>query len=127
MPIVNIGEIGGLGLITGFTGTITKVSINGLQVYPGNGSIELEPDKIMTIKVHYSVTPSGDVAWNDAWTVGVTAKMGNQFGWDPTRHSGSGTKTGAPEIGNLRSPATDSTLAIKLYAIDDTNPPAPSG
>ena len=127
MTVISIGGIEGLGAITGFSGSITGIWINGIQVYPTPGSIELEPNKTMTIKIAYSVTPSGDIAWNDSWTVGVTAKMGSQFGWDSTQHTGSGTKTATPEIGNLKSPTTDSTLVIKLYAIDATKPTAPPG
>ena len=127
MPIITLGEIGRLRAISGFSGSIEKVLINGSQVYPNGGSIELEPGKTMTIKVTFTVTPSGDIAWNDVWTVGVTAKMGNQFGWDPTAAKGSNPKKDTIEIGNLKSPTKDSTLTIKLYAIDATNPDAPSG
>jgi len=127
--IVKLGDIesikSGIAAITSFSGSITKIVINDTQVYPGAGSIELIPDTVMTIKVSYSVTPAGDIAANDYWTVGVTAKLDTQFGWDPTRHLGGGTKTGTPEIGNLKAAA--GTLDIKLYAIDAINPAAPAG
>ena len=127
MPVIRIGEISSLGGITGFTGSITKIVINDTQVYPGTGAIKLEAGKPMTINVSWTVTPSGDIAWNDIWTVGVTAKMGTQFGWDPTEDVGSAAATGTAGIDNLKSPTTDSTLVIKLYAIDATKPTAPPG
>lgn len=127
MPVVRIGQVSSLGAISGFTGSISKIVIDDTQVYPGSQAIEIVADKTFNIKVTCSVTPLGDIAWNDVWTVGVTAKMGTQFGWDPTHPTGGGTNTGTRSIGNLKGPTSDSMLDIKLYAIDDANPPAPPG
>ena len=114
-------------MISSFTGTITKVQINGVQVYPGTQKMELEPNKAMTIQADYRVTPYGEIGLLDYWTAAITAKIGGQFGWDKTSHRGSGEKTASPQIGNLKSPASASTLTIKLWAIDAVNPSAPSG
>ena len=124
MPVVRIGDISSLGLITGFTGSITKIVINSTQVYTGSQAIELEAGKTFVIKTSWKVTPSGDIASTDRWNVGVTAKMGTQSGGNTTWAYGSGEKTGTSEIGDLEGPTSDSTLNIKLYAID--KPTAPS-
>lgn len=114
-------------MITSFTGSMVKVLINGKQVFPGEKKIELVPGKTMTIQIHYQVTPYGDIGVMDYWTTGVTAKLGSQFGWDPTVHRGEGMKEGSPEIGNIKAPSARSSLYLKLYAIDAVNPSAPPG
>lgn len=112
-------------MITAFTGSITKILVDGKQVYPGDQKAELPAGKTFTVGVHYTMTAAGDLAWNDYWTVGVTCKIGSQFGWDPTSHRGSGQKTGTPEIGNLKAPSGKATLGIRLFGIDAINPSAP--
>lgn len=114
-------------MISSFTGTITKVQINGIQVFPGTQKITLEPGRTMVIQVDCQITPYGDIGVLDYWTSAVTAKLETQFGWDMTTHRGSGLKTATPQIGNLKSPTAPSTLVIKLYAIDAVNPTAPRG
>ena len=127
MPVIKLGGISQLGAITGFSGFITKVEIDDILVYPGTRSIELEEGKTIGIRVYYSVTPLGDIGF-DYWTVGVSCTMAGQFGHDNSKHEGPGTETGNPVIGNLKVPATDSTLTIKLWAIDaHLNVPAPPG
>ena len=116
MPVIRLGNIGGIGAVSSITATVTKVVINNVQVYPGGGSIELEPNKTMTIKVTYTASAPG-AGILDSWYIGIVCTMGSQVGWDPTRHTGSGPVTNTAEIGNLTSPTTNQTLNINGYGI----------
>ena len=113
MSVVTVGGIGGVSSIAA---TVSKVVINGTQVYPGGASIELEPNKTMTIKVTYIASAPGAGIF-DTWHTGVVCTMGSQSGWDPTLHTGSGPITNTAEIGNLKSPTTNQTLFINIWGI----------
>ena len=112
--------------ISSFYGKISKVNINGVTVYPGTQKITLDVGKQLTIYFEYEAQGYG-AGVLDWWTAGVTAKLGTQFGWNPTVHRGGDLKMGTPEIGNIKVPSGGGTLALKLYAIDATNPSAPPG
>jgi hypothetical protein len=116
----------GISTVTSITCTVDRIVINNIEVPVSGGTIELEPDKAMTIKVHYTASAPG-AGYLDSWHIGITAKMGSQFGWDPTRHTGSGPISIEVSIGNLKAPSTSQTLVIKWYGIAGSYSAPPPG
>jgi len=111
-PVKSIG--GRISAVGSITCTVSKIVINSTQIPLSGGTIELEPGQNMTIKVTYSAAAPGASVW-DTWHIGITCRMGNQFGWDPTLHTGKGPIGSTAEIGNLKVPSSPETLSIKWY------------
>lgn len=116
----------GISTVTSIQCRVNRIVINNIEIPVAGGEIELEPEKIMTIKVHYTAEAPG-AGYFDSWYIGVTCRMGTQFGWDPTRHTGSGPITTEVSIGNLRAPSSDQTLVIKWYGIAGSYSEPPPG
>jgi hypothetical protein len=105
--------------ISGITSIVCQpleVKINSQNVPLSGGSIELEEGKNFDLAVRYKCQALGSVGYLDSYYIGVTARMGSQKGWDPTRHTGGGEITNQIAIGNLQGPSSSQTLQIKIFA-----------
>jgi hypothetical protein len=123
---VSVGAIERIGVVSGITCTMTKIVINSTQVYPGAGQITVEPGKIMTIKFSFTASAPG-AGLVDSWHIGISCRMGDQYGQDSTIEWGPGPVNGNPEIGNLKGPITDQTLVIKWFGCAGSPPGLPPG
>lgn len=123
---VNVGGIERISEVSSITCVINKIVINSTQIPLSGGQIQLTPGKTMTIKVYYTASAPG-AGLLDSWHIGISARMGSQFGYDTTRHTGSGPISGSPEIGNLKGPSSNETLVIKWSGIAGSYSTPPPG
>lgn len=124
MKIAGIEQ--GISVVTGIQCTVNRIVIDNIEIPVTGGEIELEPGKTMTIKIHYTAEAPG-AGYFDSWYIGITCKMPGQFGWDPTRHTGSGPISIEVSIGNLKAPSSPETLVIKWYGIAGSYSVPPPG
>jgi hypothetical protein len=124
---VIVGPIERIGVVSGITCTVDRIVINNIEAALSGGQVTLEPGKTMTIKVHYTASAPG-AGYFDSWHIGITCRMSDgQFGWDPSRHTGSGPISIEVSIGNLVAPSTNQTLTIKWYGIAGSYSTTPPG
>lgn len=124
---LNVGSIERIGVVSGINCAVNRIVINDTVIPVSGGQIQLEPGKTMTIKVQYTASAPG-AGLLDSWHIGVTARMSDgQFGWDPTRHTGSGPVSIEVSIGNLKAPSTNQTLNINWYGVAGSYSTTPPG
>lgn len=116
----------GISVVTGIQCTVTRVVINDTEIPVSGGEVQLEPGKTMTIKVRYTAEAPG-AGYFDSWHIGITCRMPGQFGWDPTRHTGSGPISIEVMVGNLKAPSSNQELVIKWYGIAGSYSVPPPG